>query len=170
MTISKHKTFFRQAISLNYLVLAVFLFIPSAVGFADVVSFLVDPDTIDSNNDGFITGDEFQPIGSGGTIFDFTPTNNLVSFPRFQLSSQRGLRYGGGGAVVSNLPFQPTRTFFLTCTPSLQVAQFLVTQPSPSKLVIPFFRTPTPRRVMGTHTALTQVPSQLAPVRNTRLR
>lgn len=102
-TISKHKTYSRLDISLNYLVLAIFLSIPSAVGFADVVSFLVDPDTIDSNNDGFITGDEFQPIGSGGTIFDFTPTNHLVSFPRFQLSSRRGLRYGGGGG--SSLEF-----------------------------------------------------------------
>ena len=113
MTISKHKTFFRQAISLNYLVLAVFLFIPSAVGFADVVSFLVDPNTIDSNNDGFITGDEFQPIGSGGTIFDFTPTNNLVSFPRFQLSSQRGLRYGGGGGSSLEFTFSTNQDILL---------------------------------------------------------
>jgi len=92
-----------SAFPFNCLVLTIFHLIPSTVGLTDVVSFLVDPNTIDSNKDGFITGDEFQPIGGGGTIFDFTPTNNLVSFPRIQLSSQRGLRYGGGGG--SSLEF-----------------------------------------------------------------
>jgi hypothetical protein len=113
MVLSTNKTFPYKAISLNCLLVTTVLFIPSTATFADIVSFLVDPDTIDSNNDAFITGDEFQPVGSGGTIFDFTPTNNLVSFPRFQLSAQRGVRYGGGGGSSLEFTFSTDQDILL---------------------------------------------------------
>jgi hypothetical protein len=104
---------FHKTISLSCLLIATFLFVPSVPTFADVVSFLVDPETIDSNNDGFITGNEFQPVGSSGTIFDLTPTNNLVSFPRFQLSEQRGLRYGGGAGSTLEFTFSTSEDILL---------------------------------------------------------
>ena len=72
---------------------------------ADEVSFLVDPATIDSNNDGFITGNEFQPVGTDGTIFGLTPVNNLVGMPRFLLSDTNGLHYGGGGGSTLAFDF-----------------------------------------------------------------
>ncbi|MEM7453361.1 MAG: PEP-CTERM sorting domain-containing protein [Planctomycetota bacterium] len=71
---------------------------------ADEVSFLVDPTTIDSNMDGFITGNEFQPVGTDGTVFLMTPTNNLVGADRFLLSDTTGLHFGGGGG--SSLEFE----------------------------------------------------------------
>ena len=57
---------------------------------AATVSFLVDPVTIDGNMDGFITDNEFQPIGSDGTIFNFLPTDNLTGSDRFLLSEATG--------------------------------------------------------------------------------
>lgn len=72
---------------------------------AEMVSFLVDPATIDSNMDGFITGHEFQPVGSDGTIFDLEPTDNLVGTDRFLLSEITGLRFGGGGGSTIEFEF-----------------------------------------------------------------
>ncbi len=85
--------------------------LPSA--HADLVSFLVDPDTIDANNDGFITGNEFQPTGSGGTVFSLTPTNNLVGIDRFLLSETTGLRYGGGGGSTLSFDFSVSEDILL---------------------------------------------------------
>ena len=72
---------------------------------AATVSFLVDPVTIDGNMDGFITDNEFQPIGSDGTIFNFLPTDNLTGSDRFLLSEATGLQYGGGGASTLSFDF-----------------------------------------------------------------
>ena len=77
---------------------------PSQVG-AEEVSFFVDPDTIDDNMDGFITDDEFQPVGSDGVVFDLLPTNNLVGADRFLLSDTNGLHYGGGGGSTLSFDF-----------------------------------------------------------------
>ncbi len=71
----------------------------------EVVSFLVDPDTFDDNNDGFITGNEFDPAGSDGTVFNLVPTNNLVGADRFLLSETNGLHYGGGGGSTLSFDF-----------------------------------------------------------------
>lgn len=113
MQFSTTMTFVHKAIPQTCLLIVFVLLAPTATTFADVVSFLVDPNTIDSNNDGFITGNEFQPVGSSGTIFDFTPTNNQVSFPRFQLSDQRGLRYGGGGGSTLEFTFSTNQDISL---------------------------------------------------------
>ena len=73
---------------------------------ADVISFLIDPDTIDSDSDGFISGTELSPIGSGGTEFVFEPINNLVGAPRFFLHETRGLQFGGGGGSSLEFTFR----------------------------------------------------------------
>lgn len=78
---------------------------PSSTVLAEDVSFLVDPDTIDDNMDGFITGSEFQPAGTDGTIFDLLPTDNLVGGNRFLLSETSGLHYGGGGGSTLSFDF-----------------------------------------------------------------
>ena len=52
------------------LAMALLFGLSSGMATADVVDFRVDPDTIDSNMDGFITGSEFQPVGSDGTVFE----------------------------------------------------------------------------------------------------
>lgn len=75
---------------------------------AAVVSFLVDPATIDgSPPDGFITGTEFSPIGSDGTAFVLTPTDNLVGGDRFLLSPTNGLSFGGGSGSTLSFDFTP---------------------------------------------------------------
>ncbi|MBZ0171398.1 MAG: hypothetical protein K8E66_03370, partial [Phycisphaerales bacterium] len=66
------------------------------------VNFQVDPDDYDTNFDGFITGNEFQPEGSfggnpDGVFFSMIPTDNLVGGSRFLLSETNGLHFGGGG-------------------------------------------------------------------------
>lgn len=79
----------------------------------EIVSFQVDPDTIDSNNDGFITGSEFQPIGTDGTVWMLTPTDNLVGADRFLLSETRGLHFGGGGGSTLSFDFEVDQDVFL---------------------------------------------------------
>ena len=76
---------------------------------ADIVTFLVDPDTFDPNMDGFITDTEFQPTGSDGAIFGFVPTNNLTGSDRFQLDEFTGLRFGGGGGSSIEFEFSVDR-------------------------------------------------------------
>lgn len=70
-----------------------------------VVSFLVDPDTIDVNMDGFITGNELMPVGSDGVVFTTEPTDNLVGTDRFSLSLARGIHFGGGGGSTLSFDF-----------------------------------------------------------------
>ena len=93
------------------LLIAVLHAIPA--GGAETVSFLVDPDTIDANMDGFITGNEFAPIGSDGVQFTMTPTNNLTGADRFQLSDTLGLRYGGGGGSTLSFDFSADQNIML---------------------------------------------------------
>ena len=81
--------------------------------YAETVSFLVDPDTIDANMDGFITGNEFQPVGTDGTIFDLEPTANLVGGLRFLLSDDQGIHYGGGGGSTLAFAFSVNRDISL---------------------------------------------------------
>ncbi len=80
---------------------------------ADMVDFRVDPTTIDQNMDGFITGSEFQPVGSDGTVFDLLPTNNLVGADRFLLSLSTGLHFGGGGGSTLSFDFTPSNSITL---------------------------------------------------------
>lgn len=81
---------------------------------ADVVSFMVDPATYDTSPmDGFITGNEFNPIGSGGTVFAMTPTDNLTGDDRFQLDATDGLRFGGGGGSTLSFDFSINEDIFL---------------------------------------------------------
>ena len=78
------------------------------------VSFLVDPTTIDTSPmDGFITGTEFSPAGSDGTLFTFVPTDNLVGGARFLLSDDRGLQYGGGGGSTLSFEFSTSQDISL---------------------------------------------------------
>ena len=72
------------------------------------VSFAVDPTTIDTNMDGFITGSEFEPVGSDGTVFALVPTNNLVGADRFLLNATNGLQFGGGGGSTLSFDFTPS--------------------------------------------------------------
>ena len=72
---------------------------------AGMVSFQVDPTTIDGNSDGFITGNEFSPVGDDGVVFTMEPTNNLVGGDRFLLSATTGLRFGGGGGSTLSFDF-----------------------------------------------------------------
>lgn len=82
---------------------------PAPRSHAAVVSFLVDPTTIDNNpTDGFITGTEFSPTGSDGTVFTMTPTSNLVGPPRFLLSPTDGLSFGGGSGSTLTFDFVPS--------------------------------------------------------------
>ena len=75
---------------------------------ASVVSFLVDPATIDNNPvDGNITGTEFSPVGSDGTVFTLMPTNNLVGADRFLLSPVNGISFGGGSGSTLSFDFTP---------------------------------------------------------------
>ena len=76
---------------------------------AETMSFLVDPDSIDGDMDGFISGAEFSPIGSDGTTFAMTPTGNLVGFDRFHLRATTGLRFGGGGGSALTFDFSVDR-------------------------------------------------------------
>lgn len=81
---------------------------------ADVVSFMVDPVAFDTNPaDGFITGNEFNPVGSGGTVFSMTPTDNLTGDDRFQLSDAEGLRFGGGGSSTLSFDFSVNEDIIL---------------------------------------------------------
>ena len=73
------------------------------------LSFLVDPATFDANSDGFITGTEFSPTGSDGTVFSIVPTNNLVGSNRLFLSPTTGLHYGGGGGSTLSFDFSVNR-------------------------------------------------------------
>lgn len=92
------------------------------------VSFLVDPDTIDANNDGFITGGEFQPVGSSGHVFALTPTNNLVGADRFLLSDTRGLHFGGGGGSTLSFDFSVNQDIELT-TYTIASTGFILNNP-----------------------------------------
>lgn len=74
------------------------------------VSFAVDPADFDADNDGFITGTEFQPEGSDGVnpdgvVFTIVPTNNLVGGARLLLSEANGLQFGGGGGSTLQFEF-----------------------------------------------------------------
>lgn len=84
--------------------MSLFLSGPSGAS-AETVSFLIDPATIDGDNDGFITGNEFSPVGSDATVFTMLPTNNLVGFDRFLLSATNGLHFGGGGGSTLSFDF-----------------------------------------------------------------
>lgn len=81
---------------------------------AESVSFLVDPATIDvSPSDGIISGSEFSPTGTDGTIFALTPTNNLVGADRFLLSPVNGLSFGGGSGSTLSFDFTPSNSIQL---------------------------------------------------------
>ena len=82
------------------------------------VSFLQDQNAFDADMDGFITGDEFTTNGTSGgmddgTVWAFTPINNLVGFPRLQFSEERGLQFGGGGGSVLTFDFTVSSDVFL---------------------------------------------------------
>lgn len=72
---------------------------------AGMLSFHVDPATIDGDNDGFITGNEFSPVGDDGVAFTMEPTDNLVGGDRFLLSLNNGLHFGGGGGSTLSFDF-----------------------------------------------------------------
>lgn len=72
---------------------------------AEVVDFRVDPMTIDTNMDGFITDSEMTLTGSDGVIWAFMPTNNLVGADRFLVSDTHGLHFGGGGGSTLSFEF-----------------------------------------------------------------
>ena len=91
----------------------IFLLLPVCSS-AETVSFLVDPATIDTNPaDGFITGSEFEPVGSDGIVFSLLPTNNLVGGDLFQLSETTGLHYGGGGGSTLSFDFSVNKDITL---------------------------------------------------------
>ncbi len=100
----------RLAVGVSALVVA-----PSAAAFIahETVDFRVDPTTIDDDNDGFITGTEFSPVGSDGTVFTLTPTNNLVGGNRFLLDATDGLLFGGGGGSTLSFDFSTDRDIVL---------------------------------------------------------
>lgn len=101
-----------------------------SVGQADeILSFQVDPDTFDTNMDGFIQNDEFQPFGTDGTRFIFTPTDNLVGGDRFLLSEDRGLHYGGGGGSTLSFDFTANRDIELESY-TLSSSGFFLSNPS----------------------------------------
>lgn len=95
---------------------------------ADVVSFLVDPATFDSNSDGFITGHEFQPMGTDGTVFDLEPTLNLVGADRFLLNLSTGLHFGGGGGSTIEFEFSVDKDLTLDSY-TLSSAGFILGNP-----------------------------------------
>jgi len=70
-----------------------------------VLNFVVDPADFDANMDGFLTGEEFAPLGSDGVQFTFTPVNNLVGTTRMTIDSGRGLHFGGGGGSLLEFDF-----------------------------------------------------------------
>jgi hypothetical protein len=99
------RSFGRLAVLAAGVILAV-----NGVAQANSVSFLVEPDDYDANNDGFITDDEFQPEGMDGgspdgVIFALVPTNNLVGGDRFLLAPDTGLHFGGGGGSTLSFDF-----------------------------------------------------------------
>ena len=71
----------------------------------EVVDFRVDPDTLDVDMDGFITGSEYTLTGSDGVIWAFVPTINLVGGDRFLVSETHGLHFGGGGGSTTEFQF-----------------------------------------------------------------
>lgn len=90
------------------------LTMPAGTAHAEIVSFLVDPADYDNDPmDGFITGNEFNPIGSDGTVFAMTPTDNLTGADRFQLDAMEGLRFGGGGGSTLSFDFSVNQDIFL---------------------------------------------------------
>ena len=81
---------------------------------AAVVTFLVDPDTIDINpDDDIVDGTEFSPLGSDGTMFVMTPTGNQTGPNRFLLSDVNGLSFGGGSGSTISFDFTPGATIDL---------------------------------------------------------
>lgn len=94
-------------------ILAICLLLPAAGLQGAMVSFLIKPDDIDGNSDGFITGTELSPIGDDGTLFTMVPTNNLVGSNRFLLNETRGLQFGGGGGSTLSFDFTPSRDILL---------------------------------------------------------
>lgn len=95
----------------------------------EILSFQVDPNTFDTNMDGFITDTEFTPLGSDGTQFIFTPTNNLVGSDRLQLDPTTGLRYGGGGGSSLSFDFVSNRDISLNSY-TLSSAGFFLGDPT----------------------------------------
>ncbi len=93
---------------------------------AATVSFLVDPSTLpDTNNDTFVNGTDFSPIGTDGTVFTMEPGNNLVGITRFLLSDTNGLRYGGGGGSTLWFSFSTDRDIQLRSYTLTTVPLFL---------------------------------------------
>ncbi len=96
---------------------------------AEVVSFLIDPATIDNSPaDGLITGTEFSPVGTDGTVFTMTPTNNLVGGNRFLLSDDKGIHFGGGGGSTLSFEFTVSKPIVLE-TYTLASAGFFLGNP-----------------------------------------
>lgn len=93
------------------------------------VSFLVDPASIDTSMDGFITGNEFQPVGDDGTVFGLEPTNNLVGADRFLLSNTSGLHFGGGGGSTLSFDFTASKNISLESY-TLSSEGFFLSNPS----------------------------------------
>ena len=78
-----------------------------------VLDFRLDVSVFDANMDGFITGDEFMPVGSDGVQFTITPISNLVGGPRVTIDELRGLRFGGGGGSMLTFDVTPDQTIDL---------------------------------------------------------
>ena len=96
------------------LALAIIVVIGQNQLYADSVSFFVNPTTLpDSNGDGFVNENDFQPVGTDGTIFSLVPTDNLTGPDRFMLSETNGLQYGGGGGSTVAFNFSVNRVISL---------------------------------------------------------
>lgn len=114
-------------------VCAATIVLSATVAQAAVVSFLVDPSTIDGG-DGVVGPGEFNPVGDDGTVFTMTPTDNLVGGPRFLLDDTNGLRFGGGGGSSIEFDFSTNKdiklesyvipdTFLLLNNPTFDVLE-----------------------------------------------
>lgn len=108
-------TLLRQiSITLGIAMVTCLIGAPSKTARAEFVSFLVDEAGFDTDPvDGFITGSEFNPVGSDGTVFAMTPTDNLTGADRFQVDAVEGLRFGGGGGSTLSFDFSVSQDISL---------------------------------------------------------
>ena len=121
-----------QKITVSSIILSLGLLMSQNSLNAATVSFEVDPGTIaDTNLNGFVDGNEFNPVGDDGTIFSLTPTGNLVGAPRLFLSDDKGIQFGGGGGSTLTFDFTVSQDIKLNSY-TLSDTGFFLGNPPPS--------------------------------------